>query len=173
MDDGKLKYIIAEDLDPGDVDCVGSAGTLEGVINDAPNSALAVATAMAAALKHEIEDLAIRQAALQADLTTVQTEIIRILEASEIDSVKMNGFNFYVEEKESVKVPKTLEDKLALFEYLRSLGLFDEMVSMNSMTLNSFYKTMSEEALAKGILEFRMPGVEAPTSYKQLKMRKV
>lgn len=138
-----------------------------------PSDVLKRLTALAADYKIKVEDLSRELSTAQADLTTVQTEITRTLEALGIDSVKMNGFNFYVQENESVKTPKTLEEKQAFFEYLRGLGLFDEMVSVNSMTLNSFYKTMSEEALSKGILEFRMPGIAAPTSYKQLKMRKV
>lgn len=156
-------------MDDGDVDYRGSVDSPAGGAHD---SALAKATALAALLKAEAEGLTLSLANVEARLKTVQGEIMRTLEAMEIDSLKMNGFTFYVEEKESVKTPKTLEEKALFFEYLRQLGLFDEMVGVNSQTLNSFYRAKSEEALGQGVLEFRMPGIEPPTSYKQLKMRK-
>lgn len=137
------------------------------------DSDLAVKTKFAADLKREIEavehSLKIREEALKK----VSNEIRNVLEAMELDSLKAHGFTFYIEEKESVKTPKTLEEKRLFFEYLQSIGMYDEMVSINSQTLNSLFKTMSEKAAEEGILDFVMPGIEAPTSYKNLKMRKI
>ena len=100
-------------------------------------------------------------------------EVLNILEALEIDSVKAHGFNFYKEESMSVKTPKTLEEKEEFFNYLRSQGVFNELVSVNSRTLNSFYKSMAEKAAEDGVLDFKMPGIEEPVPYTKLKMRRM
>lgn len=136
------------------------------------DSELARATAKAAELKQEIEVRKRELETMQASFTEVSMEIVKMLETLEIDSIKQHGFTFFIEEKESVKTPKTLEDKKEFFQYLRELGLFEEMVTVNSMTLNSFYKSMSQEAAEKGVLDFRMPGIEEPTAYKTLKLRR-
>lgn len=94
------------------------------------------------------------------------------LELSGIESLKINGHTFYTNTKESVRTPKTDEDKKLFFDYLKEKGLFDQMISINSQTLNSLYKSMSEEALEKGIVDFRLPGIDEPTIYKQLRIRK-
>ena len=51
--------------------------------------------------------------------------------------------------KTSVKTPKTDEDKAAFYEHLKSEELYDDMISVNSMTLNSYYKSKLAEAEAK------------------------
>jgi hypothetical protein len=103
----------------------------------------------------------------------VSLELINILEAMGIDSIKINGFNFFVTESSSVKTPKTLEAKRELFKFLESIGLFEEMVSVNSQTLNSFYRSMAEKAAGEGNLDFKLPGVDEPIPYKTLKLRRI
>lgn len=134
---------------------------------------LSMRAALATELKLTIEAKKAELERLQGEFATIQLEMINILETLEIDSIKAHGFNFYIEEKYSVKTPKTLEEKKALFDYLKQQGMYDEMVSVNSQTLNSYYKAMSDQAEGQGILDFQMPGIEPPTSYKQLKMRRI
>lgn len=130
-------------------------------------------TALASELKLKIEQLEAEKDKFQSEFNEVSSDLIKIIEASEIKGVKMYGFNFSVVEKASVKTPKTLEEKAALFEYLRSINLFDEMVTIHSTSLNSLYKEKAKEAAEQGILMFQMPGVEEPKPYKQLSMRKI
>ena len=61
-------------------------------------------------------------------------------------------------------------DKDVLFAYLRKRELLDIMASVNAMTLNSFYKTELELANENGATEFGIPGVEASSSFSQLKV---
>lgn len=109
---------------------------------------------------------------LKVDFEQVKTKILRAIEASGIGSLKAHGWTFYKKDETSVKTPKTIEEKQELFEFLRERGIFDEMVSVNSKTLNTLYKNLSEEAADQGILEFVMPGVGAPTTYTTLEMRR-
>jgi hypothetical protein len=102
-----------------------------------------------------------------------KAQMLNLLSTLNIDSVKMFGFTFYTQIMESVKTPKTLEAKRELFEYLKELGIYEETVSVNSQTLNSLFKTMSQKAAEEGILDFKMPGVEEPTPVPELRLRKI
>ena len=133
---------------------------------------LQVITKEAAMLKDRLSDLQIATKQAQDKYNALSQEILRTLELMEIDSIRAHGFLFYKEVKTSVTTPKTVEDKRELFEFLRSKDMFDEMVSVNSMTLNSLYKSLSEAAAKEGILDFRMPGVPEPTIYTNLKLRR-
>jgi hypothetical protein len=84
----------------------------------------------------------------------------------------MHGYLFFKEEKSSVVTPKTIEEKQALFDYLQEKGLFLEMASVNSQTLNALYKYLAAQAAEEGILEFKLPGVPEPTTYTNLKLRR-
>jgi hypothetical protein len=125
-----------------------------------------------------LKELRATQQSLKVELDKVQceyeliaNEVMSELDINGVESIKIDGTLFYTETRQSVRIPKSLEDKERFFNYLRDLSLYDEMISVNSATLNSFYKTMSEEAEKDGVLEFQMPGIEPPTSYKQLKIR--
>lgn len=134
----------------------------------------------------ELKALAKRVAELKAEITKRETDLglvkedyqklsgamLRALELMDVESIRAHGYLFYKETKTSVPVPKTLEDKQALFDYLQERGIFLESVSVHSQTLNSLYRTYAEEAAEKGVLDFRMPGVGEPTSFVNLKLRK-
>jgi hypothetical protein len=139
-----------------------------------PNNQLLSDTAeRLAELKRSIEKAEAAVKVLKGQFTTQSMVMLELLEAHNIDSVKMHGFTFYTQISESVKTPKTLEQKRELFDYLRDKGLFEEMVGVNSQTLNSFYKAMSAQAAELGDLDFRMPGVEEPTPFTELRLRKI
>lgn len=98
--------------------------------------------------------------------------MLKAFDLLSIQNIKMRGKLFYKTENTSVKIPRTLEDKEKLFNFLREKGLFEQIVSVNSQTLNSLYKSLAEEALQQGNLDFKIPGVEEPTIYTTLKLKK-
>jgi len=59
----------------------------------------------------------------------------------------------------SAQTPKTPESKAALFQYLKSINRYDDMVSVNSQTLNSFYKEQLELAKERGEDDLKIPGI--------------
>lgn len=140
--------------------------------NESGQSELSAKTETAVKLKAHIEASKAALELLNNEYQSICFDIMKLMDAMDIYSVKMHGFTFYTAETETVKTPKTLEDKAKLFEFLRDKGLYDEMVSINSQSLNSLYRALSAEALEKGHLEFLMPGVDAPTSFRQLKLKK-
>ena len=141
-------------------DSVGISGNLSVLANRLVN-----AKEVLEKKKQELEEL-------QKSYDETSTQLMCATEALGLDSFNSLGYTFYLNTKESVRIPKTDEDKQAFFQYLKEQGLFEKMISINSVTLNSLYKAMSHEALEKGILDYRMPGIDEPITYKQLRIRK-
>lgn len=129
-------------------------------------------TLNAVALKDEIAKLNALLKEKNEELDALNARILRAFEVMGIDSLKSHGFTFYPETKNSVSVPKTREDKEALFNFLAERGIYWDMVSINSMTLNALYKSLADEAMEKGNLDFRLPGIGEPKTYTTLRMRK-
>ncbi len=140
--------------------------------NSRENDGLAGYAEAMAKLKTEITNLETDLKLKEGEFAAAGESLQKIMEAAGVDSFKSHGFTFFLEERTSVKTPKTVEDKRALFEFLKEKEIFDEIASVNSQTLNALYRSLSEEAASNGVLEFKMPGVEAPTVYTNLKMRK-
>lgn len=158
-----------------DVSVGGPADLWEWDANDkespAPND-LTEITKAAVELKEEIGKADAALKSKKERFQELSNQILKTLELMELDSVKAHGYLFFKEEKSSVVTPKTIEEKQALFDYLQEKGLFMEMVSVNSQTLNALYKSMAEQAAEEGILEFKLPGVPEPTVYTNLKLRR-
>lgn len=105
-------------------------------------------------------------------------ELKRLLEGRMLDALedhdltRFDAFDsmFLVTHRTSVKTPKTPEEREQFFSYLREHGVFEDLISVNSNTLNSYVK--SEEALAteRGEIDFRIPGLVIDYS-KQLSVR--
>lgn len=136
------------------------------------DSELVKKTNRAVELRQAIEKTKAELALLQDEFSPLSDEIVKILEALNIDSISAEGFMFFIEEKSSVKIPRSNEDKEKFFAYLKSIGVYDEIVSVNSQTLNSLFKSLSEQALENGVLDFQIPGIEEPKTYKSLRMRR-
>ena len=45
------------------------------------------------------------------------------------------------------------------FNYLKGKGVFEQMITINSRTLNAFAKVELETANEEGVLDFQIPGL--------------
>lgn len=71
-----------------------------------------------------------------------------------------------------VNLPKTSEDKKALFDFLREREIFDTYATVNSNSLNSFYMKEWEAAQQRGEgMTFSMPGIKAPSLFESFSLR--
>ena len=128
--------------------------------------------AKAAEYKDQIDALEAQVEALKKPYNEVLGFIQSTLELLEIENLSAQGYKFTLKTESSVKTPKTVEEKKAFFDYLESIGLFYEIVSVNSKTLQSTYKSLAEQALKDGVLDFRLPGIPPATEFNVLKVRK-
>lgn len=112
-------------------------------------------------------------------LKALEDEILKRLELLEMDKFPLKGHGtFFLKSNFSVKVPKVDDDRAAFFAYLKEQGIFDSMITVNSATLNAWYKQEMDaitERAAKGEdvdPDFKIPGIEEPKPYNQLQFRK-
>ena len=122
--------------------------------------------------KAELDIIKKKKTEMEADFKEMTNKILAYLEDLELDSFKVPGFgNAIVQNKFSVKVPREPDEKAKLFKHLQDRGQFLEMATVNSMTLNSYYKQELANAIDEGV-EYELPGVGEPMHYQSLQMRK-
>lgn len=106
----------------------------------------------------------------------LEAEILAHFEESNMTSFRVDGVALIsVTEKLSVKTPKTPEEKIAFFNYLKETKGDEVMLhyqTVNSISLNSFYKAEMDTKSPEEKLCFNMPGIGAPTLSKKLSVRK-
>ena len=107
---------------------------------------------------------------------SLEAEILSYFEENDMSSFRVDGVALIsVTEKLSVKTPKTPEEKLAFFNYLKETKGDEVMLhyqTVNSVSLNSFYKAEMDTKSPEEKLCFNMPGIGAPTLVKKLSVRK-
>lgn len=104
-----------------------------------------------------------------------QEKVMTLLKRAGRDEYTVKGFGkVTIKDELSVKTPKSPEEKAAFFNWIKdSMGedAYYAYMTVNSNSLNSLYKQKVEEAGARGeVLD--VPGLEAPTSYTKLSLRK-
>jgi hypothetical protein len=102
----------------------------------------------------------------------VSMKAAAMLEGQGLDKFHAPSGTFSYKYEESYRVPKTPENREKFFAYLRAKGIYEEMISVNSQTLNSFAKTEEKNALDDGNFDFKIPGIEKGTPILKPVMRK-
>jgi len=72
----------------------------------------------------------------------------------------------------TVAHPKDPEQKAKFYQFLKDKGIFEDMVTVHSQTLNSYYKAEMEAAIEAGATDFEMPGVGEPKMVEILVLRR-
>lgn len=103
-------------------------------------------------------------------LELIETKVINTLNANKKTKYELEGVaSVSLSFKESYTTPKTIEQKNALFNYIKGKYGPDAlmgMVSINSQTLNAWAGRESEA----GVMS--IPGLEAPTATETLSVRR-
>jgi len=114
-----------------------------------------------------------------ADASKVFEELkgkaMKAMEVMELDKQHVPGCGtIYRQKNFSVKVPKSPAEKEALFNWIaehKGKDVLDNMISIHSQSLNSFYKSELEIAKEAGNVDFKIPGIDMPEVYWTLGMR--
>lgn len=120
--------------------------------------------------KHEAIKRAEKEAC--AHYHSLKAQVLNILEAADLRTFVSDECRVTAIDKLSVRVPKTEEEKRAFFGWCEEQGIFWELVSVNSNSLNAFYRAEAELAAARGVHELRIPGLDAPNEYRELRVQK-
>lgn len=107
-------------------------------------------------------------------LAELEAKILDELTRLDKQSYKSNCGTVVRQNRYSVQTPKTIEDKAALFSWLKDRGeeVYYQYVGVNSQQLNALYKQELEIAKEEGNLDFALPGVKEPTLMVSLARRK-
>jgi hypothetical protein len=118
-------------------------------------------------------------AAKKADVAKVQEYLdkeekkaMTMLEASEKTKYVSEHGTIYTAVYDSISVPKG-DSKQEFFSYLKDVGIYDEVVTVNSQWLNGWYRKEKEAAIENGDILFTIPGINNPVSSVRLSFRKV
>lgn len=111
--------------------------------------------------------------ALNKQLTALEQKAVQYLKALGRENFSSPHGTLYISQKWRVNLPKTDEDKAALFKHLEERGIFMQYATVNSNSLNSLFLEDWKDAMERGEgMDFRMPGIAEPKLYETLGMRK-
>lgn len=96
-------------------------------------------------------------------LETAETKMIELLTGAGLTKFDSAFGKVVISHRLSVKTPKTPEDREAFYNRLKEQGLYEAMISVNSQTLNSYYKEEFEKAKERGDDDFEIPGIREVT----------
>ena len=115
--------------------------------------------------KNEMKEIQIR-------LDQKHAKIIEQMKETEQTQFAGNGFKAICVTKMTVKMPKDPEDKKLFFNHLKTEGIFDEMITVHSQRLNSYYNECFDQSIEEKNIEFKIPGLEPPTAFEHIRYRK-
>jgi len=103
-----------------------------------------------------------------------EIKLLGMMERADVKSYRVEGIGLITRvDKFSVATPKSNEQKVEFFDWIRT-SIGDDAVlaysSVNSASLNKLYNEKNEEYAAKGIV-FDMPGVGLPTTRTSISFR--
>lgn len=119
-------------------------------------------------LKDEAQDVADKLSSECKDLEHKLTDLMAKLE---IKSFVEGDEKFIQVDRTSITIPKG-EERDQFFTYLKEMGHFDSLITVNSATLNSWWKQENEKAKSRGEPYVIIPGLAMPTTTQILSVRK-
>ena len=122
--------------------------------------------------KEKVDQLAYEKTKATEVMDMWESKVMSVMQQFNKTSYRSSYGLLVRSERWSWKTPKSDEDKQAFYGYLKSKGLFDTMISVNSQTLNSFAKKELELAKEEGDLDFKLPGLGEPTLNEMIALRR-
>ena len=105
----------------------------------------------------EHKDLKEQAATQWAHVKKLEAYILEYMNKAELQNFDTGFGKVSITHKSSAKCV----DKRLLHEYLKASGVFNDLVSVNSRTLNGFHKEELQKAIDSGASDFNMPGIES------------
>jgi ABC-type uncharacterized transport system ATPase subunit len=102
----------------------------------------------------------------------LEMKILNIMKENALPNFKGAFGTISIKNNKSVAQPEDMQAKIQLFDYLRSQGIFEEMVSVNSRTLSSWANKEIEAREKQGVFGWVPPGLKTPNEYQSLSVRK-
>jgi hypothetical protein len=108
---------------------------------------------------------------LSAECKGMEAKLVELMTKLDMKSFKDSGITFTRVDKMSINIPKgSARDEF--FAYLKEIGHFEALISVNSQTLNSWWKEEDAKAKSKGEPYAMIPGLDMPTTRSILSVTK-
>lgn len=122
--------------------------------------------------KEEIQQLEAQVSEIKSELEGLNEKVITYL--TDLDKTNYDSAVGKISIKNifSVSLPKTPEAKKEFFDYLKTKGIFEDLISVHSKTLNAFYKTELEIANQENKIDFKIPGLDEPFHKQSLSFKR-
>lgn len=128
------------------------------------------------AKRDEYDDEKKKLSKLWEEVDKLQMKAVAALKAAGKSKWQVDGLGtFSIVTKYQITTPKTIEEKVELFDYIeKKYGkeVLEGMLSIHSGTLNSFYNQEFENSDSDEKLTFSLPGVGAPTAREEARFTK-
>lgn len=102
----------------------------------------------------------------------LEMKILNIMKENALPNFKGAFGTISIKNNKTVAQPEDMAAKIQLFDYLKSQGIFEEMVAVNSRTLSSWANKEIEAREKQGVFGWVPPGLKAPNEYQSLSVRK-
>lgn len=110
--------------------------------------------------------------AMKKEAEELENYVLATLKEHHMDKFHVKGCGTVgITKKFGWKLPNGMENKIKFFDYLKKRGVFMDLVSVNTMTLNKFCKEELEVAKEKGQVDWNPDGLEQPSIRETLVMR--
>lgn len=125
-----------------------------------------------AEIRSKRDELELQDKALRDEEAELEAKFIEYLTEAKLDSFKGAKGTVSVVNRFSVQTPKTVEEKKALGKFFSEREIFWQYFSVNSQSLNSFYKEEMAAAIERGDTDFKIPGIGEPTLTQKIQFRR-
>ena len=123
-------------------------------------------------LKKKKEALDLEQKKLSEEIDSTEKTLMAFMEQNRLLKFSVPGIGtIYQSERAYVRTPKSPEEREAFFGYLKQIGEFNDLITVNSQTLNAWFKAKNEAAIDRGEL-LEVPGLKDIGIIKHLSLRK-
>ncbi len=140
-----------------------------------PSDTISILDSMCAAFKatsDEYDALKAKLSELNAEYERQEFDLINKLEAVNKTDWSIPGYTFKRDIRYSYKVPKTDQEKIEFFNYAEARGVKMQLMSVNSISLNSWVKGELKLREMNNDPSTSIPGLGAPTGTKKIKITK-
>lgn len=103
----------------------------------------------------------------------LESQVVLALKQLERDNYRSKAGTVSISQQWRVNVPTSVDDKKALFKWLKDKGILWQYATVQSNSLKSLFLEEWEHAKLEGEgMDFKIPGVGEPKLYEQLQVRK-
>ena len=116
--------------------------------------------------------IAVELKVAQEAIDELEFKILTVMKENTLPNFKGEFGTVSIKNNKTVAQPEDMSAKIQLFDYLKSQGIFEEMVAVNSRTLSSWANKEIEAREKQGVFGWVPPGLKAPNEYQSLSVRK-